>query len=201
MNFKIENWKLLVLSIFYLMLVFLSFKITTEQLIDFFFVAGFVIVGFGILTICAYFFKKDYLKPNEFSFSFGVMYILIGLLVAAKPTAIVENYPLFISGVIVWDSTLRMQYAMNLLRLRKGNWIFTFLLAIATMSVGMILILVSLEESLHFLIFRGLLILDAIANFYTIITYKFLVRPADKTNQTQLLDIAGDIRKNEIEVR
>jgi hypothetical protein len=48
------------------MLVFLSFKITTEQLIDFFFVAGFVIVGFGILTICAYFFKKDYLKPNEF---------------------------------------------------------------------------------------------------------------------------------------
>lgn len=201
MNFKIENWKLLVLSIFYLMLVFLSFKITTEQLIDFFFVAGFVIVGFGILTICAYFFKKDYLKPNEFSFSFGVMYILIGLLVAAKPTAIVENYPLFISGVIVWDSTLRMQYAMNLLRLRKGNWIFTFLLAIATMSVGMILILVSLEESLHFLIFRGLLILDAIANFYTIITYKFLVRPADKTNQTQLLDVAGDIRKNEIEVR
>lgn len=201
MNFKIENWKLLVLSIFYLMLVFLSFKITTEQLIDFFFVAGFVIVGFGILTICAYFFKKDYLKPNEFSFSFGVMYILIGLLVVAKPTAIVENYPLFISGVIVWDSTLRMQYAMNLLRLRKGNWIFTFLLAIATMSVGMILILVSLEESLHFLIFRGLLILDAIANFYTIITYKFLVRPADKTNQTQLLDIAGDIRKNEIEVR
>lgn len=201
MNFKIENWKLLVLSIFYLMLVFLSFKITTEQLIDFFFVAGFVIVGFGILTICAYFFKKDYLKPNEFSFSFGVMYILIGSLVAAKPTAIVENYPLFISGVIVWDSTLRMQYAMNLLRLRKGNWIFTFLLAIATMSVGMILILVSLEESLHFLIFRGLLVLDAIANFYTIITYKFLVRPTDKTNQTQLLDIAGDIRKNEIEVR
>ena len=154
MNFKIENWKLLVLSIFYLMLVFLSFKITTEQLIDFFFVAGFVIVGFGILTICAYFFKKDYLKPNEFSFSFGVMYILIGLLVAAKPTAIVDNYPLFISGVIVRDSTLRMQYAMNLLRLRKGNWIFTFLLAIATMSVGMILILVSLEEALHFLIFR-----------------------------------------------
>lgn len=198
MNFRIENWKLLVLSIFYLILVFLSFQITNEQLHNFFFVAGIVVACFGILTICAYFLKKDYLKPNEFSFSFGVMYILVGALIAAKPEMLVDNYPIAISAVVVWDSALRMQYAMNLLRLQKGNWVFTLLLAIATLAVGMILILVPNDEVIRLIVFRCLLIVDAIANFYTIIAYKIIVKPEDTTNTTQLLDIAHDTRKNEI---
>lgn len=199
MNLKIENWKLLVLSIFYLLMAFLSLQVTSDQLHSFFFVAGLVICVFGILSICAYFFKKDYLKPNEFSFSFGVMYLLVGVLVACKPSLIVDNYPMVISAVVVWDSALRMQYAMNLLRLQKGNWIVMLVLALATMICGMVLILVPMEEAVRLSVFRIMLVVDAIANFYTIFSYKSITKHYD-LESGQILDIAAREKeeKNEI---
>ena len=56
MRIKIENWQLLVLSIFYIILAAVSFHITTQQFYDFFLVAGIVVAVFGLLMICAYFF-------------------------------------------------------------------------------------------------------------------------------------------------
>ena len=38
------------------------------------------------------------MKPNEFSFAFGVLYVVAGLIVATKPDVIVDNYPLVLSG-------------------------------------------------------------------------------------------------------
>ena len=200
MRIKIENWQLLVLSIFYIILAAVSFHITTQQFYDFFLVAGIVVAVFGLLMICAYFFKKDYLKPNEFSFSFGLMYILIGICVACKPDFIVANYPIVISALMVWDSALRMQYAMNLLRLQKGMWFLTFLMALTPMIAGMVLILVPMEETIYMPVFRVLLIVDAVANFITILNYKLSIRKDDITNTTNLLDIAKE-EKNEIMIR
>ena len=197
MRIKVENWQLLVLSIFYIILAFLSFQITAEQFHNFFFVAGIVVAVFGLLMICAYFLKKDYLKPNEFSFSYGILYILVGICVACKPGFIVANYPIVISVLMVWDSALRMQYAMNLLRLQKSNWLLILLMALSPMIVGMVLILVPLEEPLYMNIFRILLIVDAIANFITIISYKLSIRKDDSTNQSNILEIAKE-EKNEI---
>ena len=82
MNFKIENWKLLVLSIFYLIFSVLSYSISKEQYLNFFMIAGIIVALVGLFQILVYFFKKDYLKPNEFSFSFGVLYLLAGVIVA-----------------------------------------------------------------------------------------------------------------------
>ena len=90
-----------------------------------------------------------------------------------------------------------MQYAMNLLRLQKSNWLLILLMALSPMIVGMILILVPLEEPLYMNIFRILLIVDAIANFITIISYKLSIRKDDPTNQSNILEIAKE-EKNEI---
>ena len=86
MNFKIENWKLLVLSIFYLIFSVLSYSISKEQYLNFFMIAGIIVALVGLFQILVYFFKKDYLKPNEFSFSFGVLYLLAGVIVAQNAT-------------------------------------------------------------------------------------------------------------------
>ncbi len=61
------------------------------------------------------------MKPNEFSFSFGVIYCIAGLIVATKPYLIVDNYPIVISALVVLDATLRLQYSMNLFRLEDAT--------------------------------------------------------------------------------
>ena len=107
MNFKIENWKLLVLSIFYLIFSVLSYSISKEQYLNFFMIAGIIVALVGLFQILVYFFKKDYLKPNEFSFSFGVLYLLAGVIVACKPSVIVDNR-------IKWFGCLRQYVAFTI---------------------------------------------------------------------------------------
>lgn len=199
MNFKIENWKLLVLSIFYLIFSVLSYSISKEQYLNFFMIAGIIAALVGLFQILVYFFKKDYLKPNEFSFSFGVLYLLAGVIVACKPSVIVDNYPIVLSGLVVLDSTLRLQYSMNLFRLQDAQWKVNLGFAIAPLLIGMVLILVNMEDKLLHNCFSFLLILDAIANFYTILYYKRIVRRYGR-NGEQILDIASDEAKQQEQI-
>ena len=142
MNLKIENWKLLILSIFYMIFSILSYTIEKEKFLNFFQIAGIVIILVGLFQILVYFFKKEYMKPNEFSFSFGVLYCIAGLIVATKPYLIVDNYPIVISALVVLDATLRLQYSMNLFRLEDAQWKIHLALAVVPLLMGMVLILV-----------------------------------------------------------
>lgn len=180
MNFKIENWKLLVLSVFYVIFAVISYMVKKEQFLNFFMIAGLIVAVVGLLQIMAYFFKKEYMKPNEFSFAFGVLYVVAGLIVATKPDVIVDNYPLVLSGVVVLDSTLRLQYSMNLFRLEKEAWKINAILAAVPLVLGVVLILVPMSEDFMHNYFSFLLILDAIANFYTILYYKRIVKEFER---------------------
>ena len=186
MNFKIENWKLLVLSIFYMIIAVLSYTIEKVEFLNFFKIAGIIIILVGVFQILVYFFKKEYLKPNEFSFAFGILYCMAGLIVTFKPNVIVDNYPLVLSGLVVLDSTLRSQYSMNLFRLQDGQWKVNLILAVVPLILGMVLILVPFEEKTLHNFFSFLLILDAIANFYTILYYKRIVKKYGSRGESML---------------
>lgn len=183
MNIKVENWKLLILSIFYLIFAVLSYHITREQFLHFFMIAGIIVALVGLFQILIYFFKKDYLKPNEFSFSFGVLYLLAGIIVASKPEVIVNNYPLVVSGLVVLDSVLRLQYSMNLFRLDNHQWKLHCALALLPLIAGMALILIPMQEKVLHNYFSFLLIFDAIAIMYTVVYYKKIVRLYEKRGQ------------------
>lgn len=105
---------------------------------------------------------------------------MAGLIVATKPDVIVDNYPLVLSGVVVLDSTLRLQYSMNLFRLEKEAWEINAILAAVPLVLGVVLILVPMSEDFMHNYFSFLLILDAIANFYTILYYKRIVKEFER---------------------
>ena len=130
------------------------------------------------------------MKPNEFSFSFGVLYCIAGLVVATKPYLIVDNYPIVISALVVLDATLRLQYSMNLFRLQDAQWKIHLGLAIVPLVIGMVLILVTFDEKTLHNLFSFLLILDAIANFYTILYYRSVARRYGRQSE-QILDISN----------
>lgn len=186
MNFKIENWKLLILSVFYIIFGILSYTIEQVEFLNFFKIAGIVVALVGLFQILVYFFKKDYLKPNEFSFSFGVLYCIAGLIVTFKPDVIVDNYPVVLSGLVVLDSTLRLQYSMNLFRLQEPQWKLNLGAAIVPLILGVILMLVPFDEKTLHNFFSFLLILDAIANFYTILYYKRIVKKYGTRGESML---------------
>lgn len=187
---KIENWKLILLSVFYVVFACISYMIEKEKFLTFFFIAGIVLAVIGLLQVCTYFLKKDYLKPNEFGFSFGVLGIMIGLILACKPGIIVDNYPIVISGVVVLDSTLRMQYAMNLCRLQDKQWKVNLIFSVIPWGIGLLVMLYPMQEDTLQNVFSMLLLLDAVANIYTVLYYKRIVRRYGYRGN-QILDIAS----------
>lgn len=197
MNVKIENWKLLILSIFYVIFGVISYTIPKEKFLNFFQIAGIAVILIGVFQILVYFFKKEYLKPNEFSFSFGVLYGIAGMIIATKPYLIVDNYPIVISGLVVLDATLRLQYSMNLFRLQDTQWKLHLGLALVPLVMGMVLILVSFEEKTLHNLFSFLLFLDAAANFYTVIYYKRILRRYGSRSE-ELMDLAGQEDHHEV---
>lgn len=196
MNIKVENWKLLILSIFYVIFGVISFIIPKEKFISFFQIAGIVLLLIGVFQVLRYFLKKEYMKPDEFSFAFGVLYGIAGMIVAAKPNLIVDNYPIVLSGLVVLDSTLRLQYSMNLFRLEDKQWKVNMGLALVPLVIGMVLILIAFDEKTLHNMFSFLLFLDAIANFYTILYYKRIVKHHGRQSE-EILDISkkGNVQK------
>lgn len=175
MNIKIENWKLLAVSAFYIIFAFVSYNVQAQEFLSFFKIAGIAITVAGGLQILIYFLKKDYMKAQDFAFSLGLLLVFAGLIIACKSEIIVANYRTVISGLVVLDSILRMQYSMNLLRVQDTQWKLHTLLAIIPAILGIVLILFDLGTMLANY-FSFLLLLDAFANIYTVLYYRRFVK-------------------------
>ncbi len=182
MNIKIENWKLIVLAAFYFIFAFVSYRVEAQEFLSFFRIAGIAITIIGGLQILSYCLKKDYMKPQDFSFSLGLLLLFGGLVVFNKAEFIVENYRPVIASLIVLDSILRLQYSMNLLRVNDAKWKVHTLLAIIPIVLGIVLVLVDLG-SLLANYFSFLLILDGSANIYTVLYYRSFIKNYERVNR------------------
>lgn len=191
MNIKIENWKLLVLSAFYFIFAFVSYQVQANEFLSFFKVAGIVIAVAGIMQILIYLLKKDYMKPQDFTFSLGLLLVFGGLVVTFKADYIVNYYRPVIGVLVVLDSILRLQYSMNLLRVKDKQWPHHLSLSLIPATLGIVLVLFDLGSLLENY-FSFLLILDGIANIYTVFYYKRFVKKAEKialegTNEVEII--------------
>ena len=110
---RFEKWQLIVLSVFYIVFGIISAAVPREQFLTFFHILGLIIMLIGAFSIFIYFLRRDYLQEHNFQVTFGVLYIMAGMIGWMKPELIVSNYPFVFAGCVVIDSAIRMQYAMN----------------------------------------------------------------------------------------
>ena len=195
MNLKIENWKLLALSAFYFIFAIISYTVPANEFLSFFRIGGLVIAVVGALQTLIYFFKKDYMKPQDFSFSLGLLLIFAGLVVSAKAEFIVLNYRPVIAVAVGLDSFLRLQYSMNLLRVNDSKWQLNLFMAVLPAVCGVILVLVDLGAMMENC-FSFLLIFDGIANVFTVLYYKRFIRCCEK----QFRDTINKIGEEESDI-
>lgn len=188
MNIKIENWKLLVLSAFYFIFAFVSYQVPANEFLSFFRVAGIVVAVVGILQILIYLLKKDYMRVQDFTFSFGLLLVFGGLVITFKADYIVDYYRPVIGVLVVLDSILRLQYSMNLLRVKDKQWLCHLCLSFIPACLGIVLVLFDLGSLLENY-FSFLLIFDGIANIYTVFYYKRIVKQAEKIKLDETNDV------------
>lgn len=165
---RFEKWQLIVLSVFYIVFGIISATVPREQFLTFFNILGLIIMVIGAFSIFIYFLRKDYLEEHNFQVAFGVLYIMAGMIVWLKPELIVSNYPLVFAGCVVIDSAIRLQYSMNLFRMKDQGWLWVFVSALAAIALAAVILLADLGHDLQRILLTVLLCFDGISNLATL---------------------------------
>lgn len=165
---RIEKWQLIVLSVFYIVFGIISGLVAREEFLTFFNILGMIIVLIGAFSIFIYFLRKDYLEKHNLQVAFGSLYIMAGLIVWLKPELIVSNYPMVFAGCVAIDSSIRLQYSMNLFRIKDTGWIWIFASALFAILISAILLLATLDYGMQRILLSLLLCFDGISNLVTL---------------------------------
>ncbi len=165
---RFEKWQLIVLSVFYIVFGIISGMVAREQFLTFFNILGLIIMVVGAFSIFIYFLRKNYLEEHNFQVAFGALYIMAGMIVWLKPELIVSNYPLVFAGCVVVDSAVRLQYSMNLFRMKDGGWLWVFGSALAAIALAAVILLVELDHTWQRILLSVLLCFDGISNLATL---------------------------------
>lgn len=165
---RVEKWQLIVLSVFYIVFGIISGLVAREEFLTFFNILGMIIVLIGAFSIFIYFLRKDYLEKHNLQVAFGSLYIMAGLIVWLKPELIVSNYPMVFAGCVAIDSSIRLQYSMNLFRIKDSGWIWIFASALLAILISAILLLATLDYGMQRILLSLLLCFDGISNLATL---------------------------------
>ena len=165
---RFEKWQLIVLSVVYSVFGIISAAVPREQFLTFFNILGLIIMVIGAFSIFIYFLRKDYLEEHNFQVAFGALYIMAGMIVWLKPELIVSNYPLVFAGCVVIDSAIRLQYSMNLFRMKDQGWLWVFVSALAAIALAAVILLADLGHDLQRILLTVLLCFDGISNLATL---------------------------------
>lgn len=175
MKIKIENWKFILLGIFYVLFGILSYAIPQTDFLSFFKILGLIIVFVGLFQILVFIFKKEYLEKNSFAASLGILITIAGFLIFQKAHLIVYNYPYVFSCAVILDSIFRFQFGVNLISFKQHGWKFIMSNALISIAMAVILLTISLGD-IQKNFFSAMLILDAIFMFITILYYQMKLK-------------------------
>lgn len=80
MLIKFESWKLLLVSVCYIIFGIATFAIEEMKLLNFCTALGIIIMVYGALQAAIYFFRRDYQDMHNFNFSIGVGFAILDCL-------------------------------------------------------------------------------------------------------------------------
>jgi uncharacterized membrane protein HdeD (DUF308 family) len=180
MLIKFESWKLLLVSVCYIIFGIATFAIEEMKLLNFCTALGIIIMVYGALQAAIYFFRRDFQDMHNFNFSIGVGFAIFGLFIWMRPQVVVSAYPQILAGCVLVDSMIKLQYAMNLLRMKDARWQLQLGLAVMTTALAAGLLVLPLKDATQNYL-SILLILDGVVNLYSMYYYRHQIKHYDET--------------------
>lgn len=109
----------------------------------------------GVLRIVAYFRSAREQVLGSFGLVQGAGLLLIGGVILLRPEILTAALNLIFGVLLIVDGILKLQYAMDLSRLRAQRWWLVALGALATIVLGVVVILNPFTAALTLMIFAG----------------------------------------------
>lgn len=148
--------------------LFLVFPDSCSKIICYL-IGGALLIG-GIISIAAY---LKYGRDEPFS-SFGLVrgtaLVVIGVFILINPEFLIGFLSSILGIVLIIDGTLKLQYAVDLLRLKISGWVAVLILALAAVVFGVLILFNPFATARTLMYFIGIsLVIDGVSDLGTML--------------------------------
>lgn len=107
---------------------------------------GFFCVVAGVFEVLWYFIRKSYLCPERFGFAVGMSFVLLGIFALARTDEFTRGFAQILALVMLFDGVVKMQFSMDLLRMKNTQWWIALVLSLVMASLALIILLNPFES-------------------------------------------------------
>ncbi len=162
-----------VLSASYIILgLFLLLAPVQSQLITCYLLGG-VGVVLGIIRFVSYFMRDKTYSFLSNDLALGVTLITVGVYAIAKPDVLTELLPVILGFAIIYGGMIKLQHAFDLRKIGFVYWWVVLMLALATTTLGLILIMDIFGDGALAIYFGIVLIVDGLLNLAILLLVMF----------------------------
>ena len=135
------------------------------QLDDFCYAIGIFLMILGAVNVAWYFVRQSYQNPDSFGLSIGAAEFLVGLFAVLKTTEFTYAFSQILAVSMVFDSIIKLQYSMDLLRLKSPRWWWLLVVSVVMGAGAMAILLAPFPDNRLRLTFTyAVMIADGAAN-------------------------------------
>lgn len=102
---------------------------------------GLLCVIAGVFEVLWYFIRKSYLYPERFGFAVGMSFLLLGLFALVRTDEFTKAFAQILALVMLFDGVVKMQFSMDLLRMKNTQWWMALVLSMLMAGLAMIILL------------------------------------------------------------
>lgn len=145
------------------------------------YVTGAVLCIWGIVQLISYFAADNAVAFGSFGLVQGAALAIIGIGILIRPEFLKSVLTLAFGLIVVTDAVLKLQYAIDLMRIKASGWLAVLIMAIAMLVLGVIVVLNPFATAAVLTIFVGIvLIVDGISDLATTVYISRCVKAVKK---------------------
>lgn len=131
---------------------------------------GILVCICGVVKIFGYFFQDAYRLAFQFDFGVGITILLAGVMIVCFPTRAASLLPFVLGCVLLLDSALRLQTAIDAKRFGMKNWHWLLILSLLSIACSIVLILQPFDGAKALSVLIGVcLMCDGVQNLYSVL--------------------------------
>lgn len=174
---RVAKWGYIVLSALFCVIGVLFIAFPRLSVIVVSRALGIVMVVFGGIKIVGYFSKDLYRLAFQYDLEFGVLLAVLGLIVLAKPSDVLNFIFIALGIAILTDGLFKIRISLDAKKFGIESWWAILALAILTGAVGAVLMFLPKESQTVLAVWLGIsLLAEGILNLWVAVSTVKIIR-------------------------
>lgn len=149
-------------------ILFVVYPDTSANMIAY--VLGTALCVWGVVVMIAYFMSDRFYAFSSYGLVQGIALLAVGIVILANPAALTNIITGVFGVAMIVDGALKLQYAVDLARVRSERWWVVLIVALVIIIIGAVIVIDPIDVRRAATIFAGVwMILDGISDIVCVV--------------------------------